>query len=115
MLLRNHPDKNFAPQPGTVSVSLIKEAFLVLSDPQSRAHYDATHSKSSSRSGYRPAAIVSLDDFEEHSTDPVWTLPCRCGGVYQIDEEKMERNEHTVGCTSCSETVWVGYQAVEEG
>ena len=38
---------------------------------------------------------------------------CGCGGRYHITEADMERGQHVVGCSSCSEVVWVGYEVVD--
>lgn len=118
MLLQHHPDKNRATRPGTIDVALIKEAFTVLSHPETRTRYDATlNSRPPIGTASRPAAVVSLDDLSEDGSDQdiaSWFLACRCGGVYRINEEQMEKDEHTVGCTSCSETIWVGYEAAKE-
>jgi len=59
--------------------------------------------------GPRPAQIVSLEEFEEQDNIS-WCYECRCGGTYRIREDDLERGQHLVGCGSCSEVVWVGYE-----
>ena len=57
--------------------------------------------------------ITKLEEFDEES-DSTWTYPCRCGGTYVATEEMLDSGEHLVGCASCSEVVWVGYELAEE-
>jgi diphthamide biosynthesis protein 4 len=104
-------------------IHVLKQAYDVLSNDTTRAAYDASLA-SGKKSGPRPAEVVSLQDFSEEvevhpSPDGChdlvrWRHPCRCGGAYVIDEDDMERGQHLVGCWSCSEIIWVGYEAVEE-
>jgi diphthamide biosynthesis protein 4 len=102
-------------------IHVLKQAYDVLSDATTRAAYDASLA-SRKKSGPRPAEVVSLQEFteeEDHGSDGHhnqvrWRYPCRCGGAYVIDENEMETGQHLVGCWSCSETIWVGYEAVEE-
>ncbi|KAF9264064.1 hypothetical protein L218DRAFT_1076636 [Marasmius fiardii PR-910] len=126
-LLLHHPDKS-ASRPGAretgnsslptsclpVEIETIKAAYAALSSPKSRREHDALID---GRDGMvsRPAQFVSLEEFEEDATKTgVWSYPCRCGGVYKITEDDMEKNIHMVGCDGCSETVWVGFEVVEE-
>lgn len=68
--------------------------------------------------GPRPAQVVSLEDFTQLQYDveleDVWEYPCRCGGTYRISESDMDKGMHLVGCRSCSEVIWVGYELVSE-
>lgn len=91
----------------TPSISQIKEAYKTLSTPGRRAEYDS--SQMAFKSVPRPAQIISLDDFEEGIGD-TWHCNCRCGGVYKITNLEMEEGHHLVGCNSCSEVIWVGYE-----
>lgn len=90
---------------------MLKTAYETLSDPELRAKYDATRSRHPS--GPRPAQIISLEEFEELENES-WRYGCRCGGHYVISEEMMEREQHIIGCNSCSEVVWVGYELAED-
>ncbi|KAK7057564.1 DnaJ domain-containing protein [Favolaschia claudopus] len=108
-LLTAHPDKN--PQSSQTDVAAIKEAYRILSTPSLRAKSDQEHSK---RKGPRPAQVISLTEFDEVEGDDSWVHSCRCGGIYIITGAEMERGLHLVPCTSCSETVWIGYELVEE-
>ncbi|KAH8099861.1 hypothetical protein BXZ70DRAFT_894266, partial [Cristinia sonorae] len=117
-LLLFHPDKQ-RQQSATsdaVDIGLIKQAFITLSASASRAEYDATLAKRPSLSGPRPAQAISLEEFEEVGRDgeEAWTYGCRCGGRYYITEQDMEQGQHIVGCSSCSEVVWVGYELLAE-
>jgi diphthamide biosynthesis protein 4 len=113
-LLHFHPDKNGVRPSATflISISQIKEAYVTLSTPKLRAEYDSSQSTGSS-SAPRPAQVISLDDFEEvcGGVDrDIWRYNCRCGGVYRITSLEMEEGHHLVGCNSCSEVIWVGYE-----
>ena len=125
-LLLQHPDKQRqnaddpSPSP-SANIGLLQAAFLTLSSTTQRAAYDAQHELS--RKAPRPAQIVSLEDFDcSDSEGPddgarpvsIWSLACRCGGMYKVTEDDLERGRHLVGCESCSEVVWVGYEMVEE-
>ncbi|KAG6380732.1 hypothetical protein JVT61DRAFT_5112 [Boletus reticuloceps] len=139
-LLRLHPDKqtqarhhHHAPPEeafGFVDVALLKEAYRTLSDAGLRAVYDRSlrreeHARSC---GPRPAQVVSLEEFTaltetrefgagssaevEADADAVreWGHRCRCGGMYRITQDDLENGAHLVGCESCSEVIWVGYE-----
>jgi diphthamide biosynthesis protein 4 len=123
-LLLFHPDKAGArPSASSVnsliSISQIKEAYETLSTPELRAEYDSFRPTASS-SASRPAQVISLDDFEvcgEVDQD-IWRYNCRCDGMYKITSMDMEEGHHLVGCNSCSEVIWVGYEQLiseEEG
>ncbi|KAG5648348.1 hypothetical protein DXG03_004920 [Asterophora parasitica] len=117
-LLRFHPDKNNQLNAHkSISISLIKEAYTTLSDADNRKQYDSlTHKERSAAAGPRPAQVVSLEEFEEvidgggAEDVGVWRYACRCGGTYRIESSDMEKGHHLVGCNSCSEVVWVGYE-----
>ena len=112
-LLRYHPDKQKSSAAASYDIDLLRTAYQTLLDPSLRASYDQSQTSSSSktRANQRPADFVSLDDFEE--SEDAWTLPCRCSGTFRIDEAQLEAGVHIVGCSSCSEVVWIGYEAVE--
>ena len=116
LLLSHHPDKSDLPKvhPARMDVDIgrLKDAFITLFSPESRIKYDSELSSrpdlsESSRS--RPAHIVSLEDFKD--LGQFWTFNCRCGGQYTIGEEDMEKGVHLITCSSCSEVIWVGYEA----
>ncbi|EPQ59994.1 DnaJ-domain-containing protein [Gloeophyllum trabeum ATCC 11539] len=116
-LLRFHPDKRQEKEQRDVDVSStvaeIKDAYMTLSSPALRAAYDAQLERR--QAGPRPAQVVSLEEFSESEEDNIgrWTYDCRCGGVYVITEREMEEDRHLVGCGSCSEVIWVGYEIAE--
>lgn len=120
-LLQFHPDKqrlddvHTRPSNQNVDVDLLKRAYITLSTQESRNKYDALRTQAPS--GPRPAQVISLEDFaevEESAEDGVWTYKCRCGGVYRIKESEMECGQHLVGCSGCSEVVWVGFELAED-
>ena len=119
-LLRHHPDKRHGPHAsaaGDVNVALIQQAYRVLSSPASRAAYDASRAEAQAKGGPRPAQVVSLEEFAESGDGAgrmTWTYSCRCGGTYIVREEQLEDGQHLVGCNSCSEVVWVGFEVADE-
>lgn len=118
-LLVLHPDKQAfsktAKSNTFVDIASIKDAYITLSSPNLRARYDSELQESAPK-GPRPAQIVSLEEFDEEATgSSVLRYGCRCGGFYKITEEDMEKGYHLVGCGSCSEVVWVGYELANNG
>jgi len=120
-LLRLHPDKinHHVDDPEQLTdFGSLHDAFLTLSSEKLRTAYDAQGMLN--RTGPRPAQVVSLECFdcsEGEGSDAgisTWILTCRCGGRYEITEVDLERGLHLVGCKSCSEVIWVGYEMVKE-
>ncbi|KAG1831667.1 hypothetical protein DFJ58DRAFT_871536 [Suillus subalutaceus] len=106
-LLASHPDKR------SFSSAIPPVDYTTLSNVSSRVAYDniLRSARVKTSTGPRPAQVISLEDFEE-AEEGVWTHACRCGGTYRIIEEDMDAGRHLVGCESCSEVVWVGYELV---
>ena len=116
LLLVSHPDKRLSEvAEDDIDIGLLKEAFRTLHTPELRAQYDKIRLSNGKQLGPRPAQVISLEDFEESNSR--WTYACRCGGSYIITEEMLDAGQHLLGCASCSEVVWVGYEVaeVEEG
>jgi diphthamide biosynthesis protein 4 len=109
-LLCSHPDKSKNPLP--VDIALIKEAYAVLSSVSTRVSYDTQ--LLNKPPGPRPAQIVSLAELDEDADEPEYRYSCRCGGNYRITEGEMDKGVHLVGCNSCSEVIWVGYEVIED-
>jgi diphthamide biosynthesis protein 4 len=109
-LLATHPDKRRGTHglDASLTIDLIREAFAALSNPERRAAYDLEMAASVMSRGPRPAQVLSLNDFVEERDR--WTYVCRCGGAFAITEAEMEAGTHLIGCGSCSEAVWVGYE-----
>lgn len=59
--------------------------------------------------------MFDSDVDDKHAHGPVWRHGCRCGGAYIIRGAEMEAGHHLVGCSSCSEVVWVGYEVADDG
>ncbi|KAF9444349.1 DnaJ-domain-containing protein [Macrolepiota fuliginosa MF-IS2] len=124
LLLKHHPDKNIhsrnAPNIDVVDIALMQEAYTTLAAPSARAEYDASlkkYKEGTKTLGPRPAQIVSLEEFTQldlEGMDDTWEYPCRCGGSYRISESDMEKGQHLVGCRSCSEVIWAGYEVQED-
>ncbi|CAE6535986.1 unnamed protein product [Rhizoctonia solani] len=127
-LLRAHPDKQVRIYQESDSVGAvilqIQDAYRTLSDPALRREYDQLLKQGGGRVALtkvaqRPANEVSLDEFTEEELpgsdgeSSKWVYPCRCGNQFVIVEEELERGVHYIGCTGCSEVVWVGYEAVD--
>lgn len=55
---------------------------------------------------------VSVDDHNQWEGRAIYTYPCRCGGMYKLTTDDLESGHHLVGCESCSEVIWVGYEEV---
>ena len=66
--------------------------------------------------------VISLEEFVIHDADEEvngatgedWHYECRCDGTYRVTEDDLECGRHLVGCQSCSEVLWVGYELVED-
>lgn len=114
MLLLHHPDKNHIQLQNTVDISVIKDAYAILSDDKTRQKYDADLKSRPSSSGSRPAELVSLDVFVENDDLVSWSFHCRCSGRYTITELQMDSDVHLIGCSNCSETVYVGYELADD-
>lgn len=116
-LLAHHPDKQSSrdhtgPRGSFDDIGLIKTAYETLSLPALRAKYDSR--RLDHATSPRPAQVVSLEDFMELEDNRGWVYSCRCSGAYVITDQDMENGRHLVGCSSCSEVVWVGYELVDE-
>jgi diphthamide biosynthesis protein 4 len=100
----------------SIDIASIKDAYTTLSSPHLRVQYDAQLQFQYPSTGPRPAQIISLEEFEEEEATTgslTWCHKCRCGGSYRISEEDLERGQHLVGCGSCSEVVWAGFELAE--
>lgn len=120
-LLIAHPDKHYSrPTPFAlppIDLDLIRLAYITLSSASLRAEYDKRAVQLNAAStGPRPAHILSLEELEEGTGNlsGTWSYPCRCGGQFRLCDEDMEKGQHFIGCGSCSEVVWVGYELAEE-
>lgn len=112
LLLACHPDKRVPENAEDgVDIGLLKDAFRTLHTPELRDQYDRLRSSSGTFLGPRPAQVISLEEFDE--ADSRWTYPCRCGGTYIVTEEMLDAGQHLVGCASCSEVIWVGYEVAQ--
>lgn len=123
-LLRAHPDKikqRADDSSQLVDVGMLHNAFVTLSSATLRSTYDAQGMRSC-RTDPRPSQVVSLERFEcsdlegpdGRAISTCWTFSCRCGGKYEVTEDQLEHGLHLVGCGSCSEVIWVGYEVVNE-
>lgn len=142
-LLRHHPDKSSSNTtlnrlPGmkaTFTVDQITHAFRTLSDPQTRAAYNAflALNRSTATSGIGGAEskeewktgieIIDLDDLNmdgDETKEQTWYRSCRCGEergfvITEGDlEDAAQDGEVTVGCRGCSLWLRVLFGVVEE-
>ncbi|TEB39786.1 DnaJ-domain-containing protein, partial [Coprinellus micaceus] len=127
-LLQHHPDKQNALRGSrssseSIEISVIKRAYETLVSPEKRGEYDVFRRRKDRigrAAGPRPAQVISLEEWisvgsggngdEEEEEEGPWRYPCRCSGFYEISVSMMERGVHLVGCSSCSEVVWAGYE-----
>jgi diphthamide biosynthesis protein 4 len=129
-LLLSHPDKHTQSQrqkplsPAGAVISQLQDAFCTLSDPELRETYDQLLKEGKGKVALtavnqRPANEISLDEFnsEEVTRDgdstTRWNYPCRCGSLFMIEERELEEDLHYIGCSGCSEVIWVGYEAID--
>ena len=135
-LLAAHPDKQTVGAKGLHSVDDVKEAYLVLDDPKTRAEYDnwvlrnphvlETDAKQGgqtlSQDFILGLELLDLSDFEEVEGDEgEWTRACRCGddkGFRILEDDLIEAEERgekevLVGCGGCSLWVRVGFDVEE--
>jgi diphthamide biosynthesis protein 4 len=128
ILLATHPDKQRREDASSpLDIGLLQQAYTTLINHTSRQAYDASLAAHEARltSCPRPAQVVSLEEFSlainvvtNAAVDVVeierWTYSCRCGGMYYIDTQQLEDDQHLIGCDSCSEVIWVGYEVEYE-
>jgi diphthamide biosynthesis protein 4 len=121
-LLQNHPDKTTTVSFGGPTVDDIKQAYVVLSDPITRAKHDrelalqAAHfQQQSSFSAVNVSEHVDLEDLSYDDAASVWTRACiRCGAEkgFVVRENDLERaaseGEVQVQCVGCS--LWLGVE-----
>ena len=55
-----------------------------------------------------------MDSMECDGELGVYSTPCRCGGTYSLTEEDLEDGVGIVCCSSCSLSIRVLYQEVDE-
>jgi diphthamide biosynthesis protein 4 len=115
-LLQNHPDKSTSASSGP-TVDAIKEAYLILSDPITRATYDQelTVQARLKESAVNVSESVDLEDLNYDEEEGIWTRACiRCGADrgFVVRESDLERaageGEIQVQCVGCS--LWLGVE-----
>ncbi|KAM0286916.1 hypothetical protein ACHAQH_000600 [Verticillium albo-atrum] len=140
-LLRHHPDKTNS-ELGTsaassiaagtratsgaaqFTVDQITNAYRTLSNPESRAAYDAllrsTRTKKEQQGFQTGVENVDLDDLEFDEAKEVWHRSCRCGNDrgFLFGEEDLEgageTGELLVGCQDCSLWMKVHFAVMDD-
>ncbi|KAF4338358.1 diphthamide biosynthesis 4 [Fusarium beomiforme] len=126
-LLRNHPDKIANSDPTSVSftVDQITTALNILSNPSSRAAYDATlrvSRQNENRDGSYQTGVetIDLDDLAFDEDQECWYRSCRCGNEHSYEfreadlEEVSDEGELVVGCLGCSLWLRVHFAVMED-
>ena len=108
ILLENHPDKRS--NHGNFDFDLLKSAYTVLSSVHLRAAYDASFVQSNNK--IRPAESIPLDSFIHDGSS--FRYSCRCGNSFLLELTDIFTDVHQLGCTGCSETIWVEYELVDD-
>ncbi|KXS21597.1 DNAJ heat shock N-terminal domain-containing protein [Gonapodya prolifera JEL478] len=120
-----HPDKNVGaladgdvargPSMSNDDFVKVQRAWEVLRESDSRARYDAELRERETREKFGVVnEDIDLDSlfFDEESGN--FTHPCRCGGIYTVTEEMLERGENVVQCAGCSLLIRVLFERLED-
>ncbi|XP_013083276.2 DPH4 homolog [Biomphalaria glabrata] len=109
----HHPDKKVQQQSHCSDMAnsemfiKIDRAWKILSDPKSRAQYDAMWHE---RSLVQDLPIQEMVDFKEFDLDEkLYTYPCRCGSLYVLTDVESQFHFDIVCCGTCSLTIKVIY------
>lgn len=137
-LLRYHPDRAAVQKRSKVpakavseearhSVDAIVQAYETLANPTSRAAYDDTLLKATSKArivaNNKDKQIVALsletvdlEDLDYHEASSQWSKGCRCGSTYTVSEQQLEdvadEGEVIVGCQGCSLCIRVVFHVI---
>lgn len=57
---------------------------------------------------------VDLDDMTFDPTKGCYQLPCRCSGWYVVSEDDLEEGVELVCCSTCSLSIKILYQELEQ-
>ncbi len=84
--------------------------FQVLSDPSLRAAYNQQLALEAAQQQVFPSQTIRFNDMEEAGVtgdpadpDMLWEYPCRCGGVYLLDDStNVTRGSVLLPCDTCS-------------
>lgn len=111
-VLRLHPDKSAAHRApaDTAKYQEVQRAWQVLNDPILRAAYDQQLALEAAQQHVFPSQTVRFNDMEEAGftgdpgdPDMLWEYPCRCGGVYLLDDTTdVTRGSVLLPCDTCS-------------
>lgn len=116
-LLKTHPDKltlSETSKSPLFTVKDVREAYLTLSDKESRDSYDKKIRSGSAGifSTIQTEEVVDLDDMiiiSETDDNTEWGKDCRCGEKYIVTEQDLLNNgnaeEINVQCIGCS--LWI--------
>lgn len=125
-LLAAHPDK----VSGTTGaeVDLIREAWTILSNEDTRKEYDAKLKSNKPLVASGLVNLVSVDgliikdsfvsvDLDDMSYSPEtlkYSFPCRCGKSFTVAEDDLERGRDLVEGKGCSSWIRISYGILAE-
>lgn len=110
-LLRCHPDKQRQSCHGNdqTSVDEIKASYLMLLDPEKCKRLELD---SSEKTGY--INTVDLDDMIFNEGRLEYSLACRCGSSFIIQESDLELDCDIVQCGGCTTKIKIEYVKAED-
>ena len=110
LVLKYHPDKNLQGNQDSEKFHQIQRAFEILMDPQKRKEYDGRIA-AYNRMGPMQDEI-SLDEFQYDEDSGVYSLECRCGGLFWVTNQILENGIYGVECDRCSLCIKLIYDEI---
>jgi diphthamide biosynthesis protein 4 len=108
-----HPDKLDARQKTDGNAfTLVAEAWSVLSDDESRRHYDSVLAQLTLRQHGPVQDDVQIAEFEEAEDTLSFSYPCRCGGLYEISRTDVDLQVDYVSCNCCSLCIRIVFESL---
>ncbi|XP_076302285.1 uncharacterized protein LOC143220550 [Lasioglossum baleicum] len=105
LALKFHPDKNTS-EFGSTKFQRVLKAWHVLSDPKLKEEYDIIQQQEELDSEdvliYAKVSVNELETMD--SSEDTLMYHCRCGGLYCIQKEYVEKKNQTihVSCLECT-------------
>jgi len=92
----------------------VSQAHDILRDPQKRSQYDAELRERAMKAETAITDVIDLNNCTFDEENAVYLHRCRCGSVYRITEDALERGISIYRCDGCSAAIHVLYQEVDE-